>query len=138
MDQNPNPQMMLPPNNVASSVRAGMNPNALFQQSPLTSGMTPSAMGADPTVMNQPPMGSQAQNPTMPGNPVMPGQPQAGQPATAVPGQDQQQLSEAQYILNVLAERLKHHSKITEKTVSTLADMITAGNPIPGQEGQPA
>jgi hypothetical protein len=67
----------------------------------------------------------------------MPGQPQAGQPASAMLGTDPQ-ISEAQYILNALADRLKHHSKITEKTVSTLSDMIGSQLPSPDQGQQNA
>jgi hypothetical protein len=128
-----NPSMMLPPN----LLRGGQNtPGQIFQQDPLSQNMSPSAMGADPSTMQQPPAGSAANNPTMPGGtpPPMAGMQQAnGQPGAGDP-----QLSEAQYILNVLADRLKHHSKITEKTVGTLSDMIAAGMPMPDQSQQPA
>jgi len=120
--------MMLPPN----LLRGGQtSPGQIFQQNPLQANMSPSAMGADPSTMQQPPAGSQAGNPTMPqGTPP----PMAGmQAGNGQPDSGQPQVSEAQYILNVLADRLKHHSKITEKTVSTLSDMITAGLPVPDQ-----
>lgn len=116
-----NPSMMLPP----SLLRGGQTqPGQIFQQNPLSQNMSPGAMGADPSVMQQPAPGSQAGNPTMPpGTPP----PMAGmQQANGQPGSQDPQLSEAQYILNALADRLKHHSKITEKTVNTLSDMISA------------
>lgn len=135
MNPSANPGMMLPPQAVASMVRHGGTPGQLFQDNPLSQNMTPGAMGADPTTMQQPPPGSAAQNPTMPNMPT----PQSGmqQPTAGAPGQDPQQLSEAQYILNVLADRLKHHSKITEKTVGTLSDMISSGMPNPATETPP-
>lgn len=131
---NPNvpvrPSMMLPP----QLLRGGQNSAATFMpQNPLATGMSPSAMGANPSLMQQPAPGSDAGNPTMPG-PTPP--PLAGmQDANAQPGSGQPQLSEAQYILNALADRLKHHSKITEKTVSTLSDMISAQAPTPDEGG---
>lgn len=114
-----NPSMMLPP----SLLRGGQSNPGLFQQSPLSQNMSPSAMGGNPQLMQQPQAGSQANNPTMPAP-----QQQAGQ---QMPAGQNQQVSEAQYILQALAERLKHHSKITDKTVSTLAQMIQAGIPQP-------
>ncbi len=112
-----NPSMMLPPN----LMRGGQTtPGQIFQQNPLSQNMSPSAMGADPSLMQQPQPGSDAGNPTMPQPPGAPG----------LPGEQSPQISEAQYILNALADRLKHHSKITEKTVSTLSDMIGAGLPV--------
>ncbi len=119
-----NPSQMLPP----SLLRGGQTtPGMVFQQNPLSQNMSPSAMGADPSTMQQPPAGSQAGNPTLPPGtpPPMAGMSQPnGQPGSTDP-----QLSESQYILNALDARLKHHSKITEKTVNTLSDMIAAGNP---------
>lgn len=119
-----NPSQMLPPN----LMRGGQtSPGQIFQQDPLSQNMSPNAMGADPSVMQQPPAGSQAGNPTMP--PGVP-PPMAGmQQPNGQPGSTDPQLSEAQYILNALADRLKHHSKITEKTVNTLSDMINANGP---------
>lgn len=129
---NPTPSMMLPP----SLLRGGQTtPGQLFQQNPLQQNMSPMAMGADPSVMQQPQAGSQANNPTMPGQGT---DPMAGQQqANAQPGSGQPQISEAQYILNVLGDRLKHHSKITEKTVNTLSDMIAAGLPVQQDQGDP-
>jgi hypothetical protein len=124
MNPSANPSMMLPP----SLLRNGQTtPGQLFQQNPLSQNMSPSAMGADPSLMQQPAPGSQANNPTMPGQMPMP---QAGmQQPNGQPDSGTPQLSEAQYILNALADRLKHHSKITEKTVNTLSDMIAANGP---------
>ena len=126
------PSQMLPP----SLLRGGQTtPGMIFQQNPLQQGVSPSAMGADPSTMQQPQPGSQAGNPTMPpgGGQPMPGQPQAGQAASAMPGTDPQ-VSEAQYILNALADRLAHHSKITQKTVNVLSDMIQSQ--LPQDQGQ--
>ena len=131
-----NPSQLLPSN----LLRGGQtSASQIFQQNPLQQGVSPSAMGADPSLMQQPQPGSAAGNPTMPpgGGQPMPGQPQAGQPASAMLGTDPQ-ISEAQYILNALADRLKHHSRITEKTVSTLSDMIGSQLPSPDQGQQNA
>jgi hypothetical protein len=117
------PSQMLPSN----LLRGGQNTaGQIFQQNPLATGMSPSAMGGDPSLQTPPPAGSQAVNqstPPMAGT----GQPQNGQPP----------ISEAQYILEALADRLAHHSKITEKTVSTLAQMIQSQVPTPGEPGMP-
>lgn len=119
-----NPTMMLP----SSLLRGGQTtPGQIFQQYPLASGMSPAAMGADPTTMQQPPIGSQANNPTMPQSP----QPNyAGMTQNnGQPGSGSPNMTEADYILHIMGDRLKHHSKVTEKTVNTLADMIGAGLP---------
>lgn len=115
---------MLPP----ALLRGGRtSPAAFVSGGPLQTNMSPAAMGADPTVMQQPQPGSQANNPTMPG-PTPP--PVAGVSANnGQPGSGQPQLSEADYILHVLGDRLAHHSKITQKTINTLADMISAQLP---------
>ncbi len=134
MNPQPNAASMLPPQAVASLVRSGGTPGQLFQQDPLSQNMTPGSAGYDPTLAQQPPPGSQAANP-------MQGQmpdPQQGmqQPTVGQSGQDPQQLSEAQMILQALSDRLAHHSKITEKTVSTLGKMIEANGAI--QDNSPA
>lgn len=128
MNPQPNAASMLPPQAVASLVRSGGTPGQLFQQNPLAENMTPGAAGYDPTLAQQPAPGSQAQNPMQPPMP----DPQQGmaQPTVGQPGQDPQQLSEAQMILNALTDRLAHHSKITEKTVATLGKMIEANGSI--------
>lgn len=123
-----NPSQMLPPN----LLRGGQTtPGQMFQQNPLSQNMGPSAMGGDPSLQAPPPAGSQAVNQGVP-PPMQLGQPTAGQPDNGAP-----QMSEAQMILNALEDRLQHHSKITEKTVSVLSDMIQAGLPQQGQLGQP-
>lgn len=119
------PSMMLPP----SLLQGGATPGQIFQQAPLSQNMSPSAMGANPALMQQPPVGSQANNPTMPGQtppPLAGMQAQNGQPGSAQP-----QMSEADYILKVLGDRLGHHSKVTEKTVNTISDLIAAMIPQP-------
>src|ERR1035437_9776429 len=117
---------MLPP----SLLRGGStSAGQMFQQNPLAENMGPSAMGGDPTLQTPPPAGSCAVNQSVQ-PPMQPGQPQAGQDGSPP-------IDEAQYILNVLGDRLAHHSKITEKTISTLSSMIQAGIPTPGQPGQP-
>jgi len=121
-----NPSAMLPPN----LLRGGSTtPGMMFQQDPLAQNMGNGAMGAQPGLQAPPPAGSQATNQSMPPGtpPPMAGMSQSnGQPGSTDP-----QLSESQYILNALAERLKHHSKITEKTVNTLSDMIASQQPQP-------
>lgn len=126
MNPDPNAASMLPPQAVASMVRSGGTPGMLFPQDPLSQGMTPDAVGYDPTLAQQPAPGSQAQNPMQP--PMQQPMPPVAPDGTA--GQDPQQLSEAQMILNALSDRLAHHSKITEKTVSTLGKMIEANGSI--------
>ncbi len=133
MEQQANPSMMLPP----SLLRGGQTqPGQLFPQNPLSQNMGPSAMGGDPSLMQQPPAGSQAGNPTMP-PPMQPGQPQAGQPEQAMPGSTNlPQTSEAEMLIKILGDRLQHHSKITQGTLGTLSKMIESGLPIPGQSDQ--
>ena len=123
-----NPSQMLPP----SLLRGGQtSAGQIFQQNPLSQNMGPSAMGGDPTLQTPPPAGSGAVNQSMPA-PMQQGQPQAGQPDGSQP-----QMDEALYILKVLADRLNHHSKITQSTVSTLQKMIESGLPTPGEPGMP-
>lgn len=123
-----NPSQMLPSN----LLRGGQTtPGQIFPQNPLATGMSPSAMGGQPGLQPPPVAGSQAINQGVP-PPMQLGQPTAGQPDNGAP-----QMSEAQMILNALEDRLQHHSKITEKTVSVLSDMIQAGLPQQGQLGQP-
>lgn len=117
----PNPTDILPLQLVASMVRRGADPNQMFQQNPLSQNMTPGAMGADPTTMPQPPMGSQAQSP-MPQSSMQPSMQQST-------GQVQP-MDESTMILQALQDRLSHHSKVTEKTISTLTKMIEAGIPV--------
>src|SRR5258708_34169967 len=119
MDPTPqaNPSQMLPP----SLLRGGQtSPGQIFQQNPLSQNMSPSAMGGNSTVMQQPAPGSQAGNPTMPpGTPP----PMAGiQQANGHPGTGQEQLSEAQNILNALPDPLNNTSKLTDKTVHSLSE----------------
>lgn len=121
----PTPQSMLPPQAVASMVRNGSDPNSLFQQNPLSQNMTPNAMGADPTLMQQPPAGSQAMNPTMP--PPSAG-PQAGmaQPNMSGPDGQPQPMDESTMLIKILGERLDHHSTITEKTLGAIVKQLEA------------
>jgi len=137
---NPQPQQMLPPQAVAAMVRRGASPNGLFQQAPMQAGATPGAPTYDPSMATPPQAGTQQQNPMMtpppgttPGQPMQPGQPQlAGQSG------DVQPMSESQMILNALQDRLEHHSKITEKTLSTLTKMLEANIPVdPSQQSTP-
>lgn len=132
-NQGPNPQSLIPPQAVAAAVRRGGDPNQMFQQNPMASNMTSDAMGADPSLMPPPQAGSQAQNPMLPPQP----DPQAGmqQPQNGLPGQPQP-LDQSQMILDTLADRLAHHSKITEKTIAVLSKMIEAGLPIDQSQQQ--
>ncbi len=120
MNPQPNAASMLPPQAVASMIRNGGTPGMLFPQDPLSQGQTPGAAGYDPGLAQQPPIGSQQIQPQQGMPPVAPN----GQPG----GQQGQEIqpSEAQMILNALADRLNHHSKITEKTIATLDKMIDA------------
>lgn len=127
----PTPQSMLPPQAVASMVRGGDDPNSLFQQNPLASNMTPGAMGVDPTLMQQPPVGSQAMNPTMPPSGPAPMPPVAPDGQSSAP-----QLSEAEMILQALSDRLAHHSKITEKTIAAITSQLDANQQVAGQPTQ--
>lgn len=126
------PQQLLPPQAVAAAVRRGSSPNGLFQQAPLSAGMTPGAPGYDPSMQTPPQPGTQQTNPM---NPSMPGQP-TGMPPQAGMGDATPPMDESTMILQALQDRLEHHSKITEKTVSTLAKMVEAGIPTPDQQGQ--
>lgn len=118
----PQPQDMLPGSAVAAAVRRNGSPNGLFQQAPLQAGMTQGAAGYDPSMQTQPNAGSQAQNPMMPPQ----ADPQAGmqQPTGGV-----QPMDESTMILQVLQDRLAHHSKVTEKTLSTIQKMVEAQLP---------
>lgn len=123
----PQPQQMLPPQAVAAAVRRGSDPNSLFQQNPLASNVTPGAPTYDPSLAPQPPAGSQATNPMQ----------QSAQMQGQMPG-GQQPMSESEMILNALIDRLGSHSKMGEKTVSTLMKMIEAGIPTqPDQQANP-
>lgn len=129
---NPDPSQMLPPQGVAAAVNRGASPMGMFQQNPMASNVTPDAPTFDPGLATQPNAGSQAQNPMMPPQP----DPQAGmqQPTGGVQPMDQSTM-----ILQALQSRLEHHSKITEKTLSTLQKMVEAGLPQPDpmqQNGQ--
>lgn len=126
MEQQANPSMMLPP----SLLRGGQTqPGQLFPQNPLSQGVSPSAMGGDPSLMQQPPAGSQASNPTIQ-PPMQPGQPQAGQPDQMQGATQLPQTSEAEMLIKILGDRLQHHSKITQGTLGTLSKMIEAGLPV--------
>lgn len=110
----PDPSQMLPSN----LLRGGQtSPGQIFQQNPMAQNMSPAAMGGDPSLAQQPPVGSQAIDQTMPqqGQPGLPGQPQP--------------MDESKMILDALIERGKHHSKVEAKTLDTLIKMITAGLP---------
>jgi hypothetical protein len=132
MEPQANPSMMLP----SSLLRGGQTqPGMMFQQSPLATGMGPSAMASQPGLQPPPPADSSAINQSMPA-PMQPGQPQAGQP-DQMPGATQlPQPSEAEMLIKILGDRLQHHSKITQGTLGTLSKMIEAGLPIPEQNGQ--
>lgn len=134
MNPTATPSQMLPPQMVASMVRNGGQPGQMFPQNPLSQGMTPDAMGADPTVMQQPQVGSQAMNPTMPQG-QSPIAPQAGQPDQMQGAAQPPQTSEAEMIIKVLGDRLAHHSKITSGTIQTLQKMIEANMPLPDSMG---
>src|SRR5579864_1848636 len=123
------PSMMLPPN----LLRGGQTqPGQIFQQNPLSQNMSQSAMGDQPGLQPPPPPGSSAINQSMPGSPPMP---QAGmQQPNGQHDSGNPQLSESQYILNVLADRLSHHSKITQKTINVLSDMITSQLPVQNEQ----
>lgn len=129
--QGPNPQSLIPPQAVAAAVNRGASPNGLFQQAPMQAGLTPGAPGYDPSMQTPPQPGTDQTNPmaqpppgTDPGSSSLPGQPQP--------------MSEAEMILNALTDRLNHHSKITEKTVSTLQKMLEANLPVDQSQQQGA
>lgn len=119
----PTPQSMLPPQAVSSMVRAGGDPNSLFPSAPLSTGMTPDAMGADPTLMQQPPAGSQAMNPTMP--PSVP----APMPPVAPNGESSvQPMDNAAMIINSFAKFLESHNKLSHKTADAIINQIEANS----------
>lgn len=124
------PQDLLPPAAVAASVRRGASPNGLFQQAPLAAGLTPGAPGFDPSMVTPPatPGQSNPMTPSMPGQPV--GMPPQDSMAGGTPP-----LDESAMILQALQDRLSHHSKVTEKTISTLSKMIEAGIPTNPDQG---
>lgn len=118
---------MLPPQAVSSMIQGGGSPSSLFQQDPLQQNQTPMSPSFDPSLAGQ-------QLPPTAQQPV-PGQPgQQPMPPVAPDGQSPApEMSEAQMILQALTDRLAHHSKITQKTVNTLTDMISANQQIAGQ-----
>lgn len=124
---NPSIHDMLPPQAVASMIRGGASPTSLFPQNPLAQGQLPGSAGFDPALQQQPqmPVPQVAGGPApMPGQPPMPqpgGAPMPGAQPAAPAEQD-----EAMMLAQVLADRLAHHSKITEKTVSAIINQMGA------------
>lgn len=109
---NPSINDMLPPQAVAAMIRRNASPSMLFQQNPLAQNQLPGSAGYDPSLQQNPSLSPSAQ----PTPPVTASGQASGQP----------QLSEADMIIKALSDRLAHHSKITEKTINTLANQIDA------------
>lgn len=129
MNPSVSPEQLLPPQAVAAAVRRGSSPNGLFQQAPLSAGMTPGAPGFDPSMATPPATPGQ----TNPMTPSMPGQ-TPGMPPQDGMAPGVQPMDESTMILQALQDRLEHHSKVTEKTISTLSKMIESNIPIDQQQ----
>lgn len=131
MNPQAQPSQMLPPQAVASMIRSGGTPGQIFQQNPLSQNQLPGAAGFDPTLAQQP----QVPTPQVSGGPMMPPggqqmpQQQPAQGASPMPG-GQQPLTGAELIEKVLADRLAHHSKITEKTVGAILNQVNANTQV--------
>lgn len=116
---NPQPSDLLPPQTVQAAMARNSNANGLFNQSPMSAGLTPDAMASDPSLQSPTPPGAPPQNPMMPPQDNQQGQ-LAGQPAP---------LDESQMILQALTDRLKHHSSVNLKTIGTITKMIESQLP---------